>query len=336
MINIIDELEIFMLKEYSNHVKEYYNLEKLRKEFLSKFPVEEIENMLIEDYISPESSKKITFCKWLEFELGNLGKISNRYNNLFGIQYNKDGEYSIFKHWDKSRNIEKGFKKIKKEIKNLIIAGANEDFEFISKSRLTKTFKGKILSTYYPDKYFSVFKESDINIFLINLGVEFDEKLEIDEKKKLLVEYRNNNKELKKFDNYMFMKFLYFTKKNSNKPKILAKGVLLYEEYIEGTKTEVLVNIYERNLYARKKCIEIHGTKCKVCGFDFGEVYGEEFSEKIHIHHRKALSEIGTTYKVDPEKDLVPVCPNCHMIIHSKKDCYSIDEVKELLKNNGC
>ncbi|PKM51961.1 MAG: hypothetical protein CVV02_04910 [Firmicutes bacterium HGW-Firmicutes-7] len=103
------------------------------------------------------------------------------------------------------------------------------------------------------------------------------------------------------------------------------------EKYAEGSKKQIMVNAYERNPKARQACIEIHGTGCIICGFDFGEVYGGDFAGKIHVHHIKPLADIDDEYEVDPENDLVPVCPNCHMILHSKKEVYSIEEVKLFL-----
>ena len=84
---------------------------------------------------------------------------------------------------------------------------------------------------------------------------------------------------------------------------------------------------------ARKKCIEVHGTACNICGFDFGTVYGLEFVGKIHVHHKLPLHEIKEDYVVDPVEDLIPVCPNCHMILHSKPGgFYTVDEVKTMVK----
>lgn len=108
------------------------------------------------------------------------------------------------------------------------------------------------------------------------------------------------------------------------------------EKYQEGTVKSVLVNKYERNPIAKKKCIEYFGTQCQICGFKFSEKYGAIFENKIHVHHIKPIAEIGEEYEIDPIKDLIPVCPNCHMILHSKgkNEVYSIDEVKKMIKNN--
>jgi len=106
-------------------------------------------------------------------------------------------------------------------------------------------------------------------------------------------------------------------------------------KYIEGAKKMVIVNFYERNDKARRDCVKANGHICKICKFDFSGVYGDEFEGKIHVHHIKPLSEIDETYEVDPVNDLIPVCPNCHMVLHSKKNgVYTVDEVKKMLNKH--
>lgn len=103
-------------------------------------------------------------------------------------------------------------------------------------------------------------------------------------------------------------------------------------EYREGKKKFVSINIYERNPLAREKCIQHYGAKCHVCGFDFGEVYGADCEGMIHVHHLRKISDCGEEYKVDPIEDLRPVCPNCHMVLHSKADCYTPEEVQKMVE----
>jgi hypothetical protein len=55
-------------------------------------------------------------------------------------------------------------------------------------------------------------------------------------------------------------------------------------EYVEGKTKKVLVNNYERNPIARKKCVEHFGVICQVCGFDFEKIYGKIGKDFIHIH----------------------------------------------------
>ncbi|MFC2993674.1 HNH endonuclease [Halomonas tibetensis] len=104
------------------------------------------------------------------------------------------------------------------------------------------------------------------------------------------------------------------------------------ESMWEGGKRMVSVNAYERSAAARAACIEAHGSRCAICDFDFGEVYGAEFLGFIHVHHRVPVSEVGARYEVDPVKDLVPLCPNCHAIVHYGNKTRSEEEVKQRIK----
>jgi len=104
--------------------------------------------------------------------------------------------------------------------------------------------------------------------------------------------------------------------------------------YMEGALKTILTDRFERNRQARRQCVAVHGTACAVCGFDFGLVYGEEFAGKIEVHHRKPLSEIREEYTVNPGEDLIPVCPNCHLILHSKAEgVFTVAEVKNFLNH---
>lgn len=86
--------------------------------------------------------------------------------------------------------------------------------------------------------------------------------------------------------------------------------------FLEGERTAVVLNRYERDRRARQACIDHHGTSCAVCGMSFGERYGEVMQGFIHVHHLTRLAEIGEEYQVDPVSDLIPVCPNCHEFLH--------------------
>jgi len=102
-------------------------------------------------------------------------------------------------------------------------------------------------------------------------------------------------------------------------------------EYLEGRKKSVLVNTHERSPAARQACINHYGAVCFICGFNFGEVYGKDCEGMIHVHHLRMISESDSEYIIDPISDLRPVCPNCHMVLHSTQEGYTIDEVKAML-----
>lgn len=92
------------------------------------------------------------------------------------------------------------------------------------------------------------------------------------------------------------------------------------KSFPEGAKQTVQVNRYERNPEARAKCIEIYGTRCYVCTMSFEFTYGTFARDFIHVHHKIPLHQISESYEVNPETDLIPVCPNCHAMLHRQEN----------------
>jgi len=124
------------------------------------------------------------------------------------------------------------------------------------------------------------------------------------------------------------------------KPPVAVDIEILPEEiedvdnkFFEGAIKQINVNIYERNTEARITCIRHYGASCYVCGFSFEKVYGEIGLGFIHVHHLTPLSLLNAKYELNPVEDLRPVCPNCHAMIHRRKPPYTIDEIKDILKN---
>lgn len=112
----------------------------------------------------------------------------------------------------------------------------------------------------------------------------------------------------------------------------LAAQYKAWSNYREAARTAgVFRTEIERNAEARACCLAIKGYRCTVCGKMLEEEYG--IPGIIHVHHLHPLSETKGERYVDPEKDLIPVCPNCHAAIHSKKGkgCYTPNEVREML-----
>lgn len=101
----------------------------------------------------------------------------------------------------------------------------------------------------------------------------------------------------------------------------------------EGAKTTVLVNKYERSSKARENAIKYHGLKCKVCNIDFEETYGVIGKGFIHIHHLIPVHDIGKSYQINYKTDLIPVCPNCHSMLHRKINGIepTVEELKSMI-----
>lgn len=104
--------------------------------------------------------------------------------------------------------------------------------------------------------------------------------------------------------------------------------------FLEGSKYTITFNKHERNPVARRICINEYGCVCKICGFDYERFYGAYAKDYIQVHHIIPISEIGEEYEIDPLKDLMPICGNCHSIIHRKRIALRPEELVEMLKKH--
>lgn len=104
-----------------------------------------------------------------------------------------------------------------------------------------------------------------------------------------------------------------------------------FDSLPEGAVTTVKVNRYERNPINRLRCISHYGVECWVCGLDFGEKYGPAAAGFIEVHHRIPVSAMGPGYLVDPIRDLVPLCSNCHSAAHRRIPPFLPSDIRELL-----
>lgn len=107
------------------------------------------------------------------------------------------------------------------------------------------------------------------------------------------------------------------------------------ESFVEGSKTLRYVTTYERNPRYRKLALALHGLTCKACDVDMGKRYGAYAQGLIHVHHVVPVSTYELPKSIDPLTDLVPVCPNCHAVIHRKKTAtLSVADIRKLLNSD--
>ena len=217
-----------------------------REYFVNKFTLENIMNMSLDDYaigrayVDPSGKGKDTFCYLIERSMENLGGMRGSTSKKFGVWY--DPEERCYKKTDRFGNsVEEAFENIKKEISFLLISAINNNYEGVESCKIASVFKGKILSTYFPEKYLCIFNEQDIDKFLNVLDIKYDlHKIDtLEKKKELLQKYKNENKLLKEFSDYYFVIFLYRTFKKELETKNTIAGEIDYDiqfvdfEYIQ-------------------------------------------------------------------------------------------------------
>lgn len=91
------------------------------------------------------------------------------------------------------------------------------------------------------------------------------------------------------------------------------------EEEIDGMEGKPRLQQHirrERNRKLRDMCLKMQGRICKACGDDLEKKYGQLGRDIIEVHHLVPISTRKGAHKVNALKDLVPLCPNCHSMMH--------------------
>lgn len=101
----------------------------------------------------------------------------------------------------------------------------------------------------------------------------------------------------------------------------------------EGREIEVKSKRYERSSKNRMLCLSAYGYKCQICGMDMGAFYGDFAEGAIEVHHVRPVSSFGGPTTVDPYRDLIPVCPNCHTALHQVDPPMKPDELRSRIES---
>lgn len=103
----------------------------------------------------------------------------------------------------------------------------------------------------------------------------------------------------------------------------------------EGTRRLVIHLRLERDQrIVRLKKKRAASLDCEVCGFSFTRTYGPDAQDYCEVHHLSQLSDVANSARTRM-KDLAIVCANCHRVIHLNNPPYSLDQVKEMLRNTS-
>lgn len=102
----------------------------------------------------------------------------------------------------------------------------------------------------------------------------------------------------------------------------------------EGKIRQVSLTKHERNRELRQACLRHYGYVCQVCGMDFERFYGETGKEFIEVHHLDPIADTDGEHVLDPKTGLVPLCSNCHSMIHRNPTGkpYTLEEMRRLYR----
>lgn len=115
---------------------------------------------------------------------------------------------------------------------------------------------------------------------------------------------------------------------SENKIKKEKRKIIYYDEFVNEGKVIIREQkIYERSKKLRNYAIESFSQNglisCDCCNFEFKSFYGPKYGDScIEIHHLKPIytyEDVDEQKTIDEAlKNLLPVCPNCHRVIHKQ------------------
>lgn len=188
----------------------------LRSSFVKHFNENEIIKMPINDYVIgvPHLPDSFNFCYGLERRLDGLGRIIGATAFKFGIYYGRiksdaNDEYRFANKFGSNKN--DAFTNVKHSLLDLIENGRIKNLDLLAKNNLSPMFKGKILSTYFPDKYLNVFSDDHLSHFLVQLDLDTKKLMRSDPifKREALVKFKNEDIVMKDWSIDLFANFLY-------------------------------------------------------------------------------------------------------------------------------
>ena len=192
----------------------YREFEKIRQEFVSKFPPSRIPLLTLDEYVVGKRDKdgetnRDSFCYWVEYRTDTLGRIKPLPKS-FGVFCDQKTQRYKFKNNFKNENDALKFQL--EQIVRLLEAGRTHDLKLIHQIDISATLKGKILFLYYPENYLNIFSERYIDDFLkeIPLAVPNDNP-DVFKKGELLQTFKSNDEIMSKWTTYEFTDFLYET-----------------------------------------------------------------------------------------------------------------------------
>ena len=206
-----------LVRDFLDHLDEFKaddsNLEAMRKRFVSDYNAQKILAMKKEDYVIG-LQKEDTFCYRLERELAPLGNMTGATAFKFGLFYGKSGNDTEMKYRFTQKfgsSPDEAMEKIREQIIKLLIAGSNRDYDSIRTSEFSDLVRGKILATYYPESFLSVFSVEHLDYFMDKLGIAYAGQDDILDKQQMLMGWKASRPDFIKLSNSLFVRFLYMS-----------------------------------------------------------------------------------------------------------------------------
>lgn len=311
------------------------HIETLRKEFVSEFDRDTLENLTLEQYAMRAGDKK-NFCYRLEREQIGMGDIRNATAQKFGIWVRKTtGEYDFTKKYGKTP--EEAFSVIRDELCKLVDAGEADDYTAIRDNKIAPIVRFKILSMYYPNKFLTIHSERHLSYFCEKADVPFtvdDDELVLQRK---LILWKNSQTKIRDYSLLEYVAYLYekfgdpptvdkgLTKKKSRLRKMKDELKDFDRQHPKSKMTEV--EVVQRSSIVANIVKERAAGVCQLCNKP-APFYNKSGEAYLECHHVEWIARGGA----DEIYNAVALCPNCHRKMHVLDEPDDVAKLKDIAK----
>ena len=286
---------------------------KEREAFLSKYPIESISNLTIEQYTLGDNS----FSHWLLYKLRNIASPGNTFISDFGI-YTRDGSPEILVSNTNSYKKQFGsdyknaFIYLKNEIVNFLEDVRQKNYSGLENYRINSKVKNRLMIVYFYDRFAPVCTNPSINNCLNSVGIPFEKDEPMVRKNLRLVEWKKTVPELADWSNQMLLDFcLWLNRKNITTSKeelcnnaVIEKAKKIEEEIsslnIEGVSKKAIIKVRDNQGILRDLMLERYN-RCQLCK--------AENHKLLIASHIKPWVESEPKEKLDVNNGFL-MCPN--------------------------
>lgn len=188
-----------------------YQSEKMRRQFVNDYPVSKIKDLSLDEYLISKEGQgnDRSFCRRMRYDLQWLSSMGNVRFNIFGVYTNPNGNVALSPTYKKlfGDDISSAFKYIKKEIVTLLNAAEKEDYDTIDSIRLNSSFRYKLITVYYPDRYVPVVTNDVLKEYCDHVCLYVDPYKPVVIRNIALRDYKDSNPEMKGWSNSKLMGF---------------------------------------------------------------------------------------------------------------------------------
>lgn len=311
------------------------HIETLRKEFVSEFDRDALENLTLEQYAMKTGDKK-NFCYRLEREQIGMGDIRNATAQKFGIWVRKaTGEYDFTKKYGKTP--EEAFSVIRDELCKLVDAGEADDYTAIKSNKIAPIVKFKVLSMYYPNKFLTIHSKRHLSYFCKKARVPFNvDEDELMLQRKLIL-WKNSQMEIRNYSLLEYVAYLYeefgvpptvdkgLTKKKSRLRKLKDELKDFDRQHPKSKMTEI--EVVQRSSIVANIVKERAAGVCQLCNRP-APFYNRSGEAYLECHHVEWIARGGA----DEIYNAVALCPNCHRKMHVLEEPDDVAKLKDIAK----